>query len=151
MGQTPNNFTILNRNYNLSKKKKKLTLLFFSLTVPFLSHCISIIIFSYSLYFSLLFCLLTHSRSSARLHLVLSLTCWNFFLFFPSSRPNGLSLLFLSRFPSFIPFTLFTSSHNKCKPLTLTLLQPKSPFLQLLRPNGLCIFLFFFLQCVQHA
>ena len=51
---------------------------------------------------------------------------------------------FLHLFLLFLPFTLFTSSHNKCKSLTLTLLQPKSLFLLLLRPNGLCIFLFFF-------
>ena len=39
--------------------------------------------------------------------------------------PNGLSIYF-SISHSFLPFTLFTSSHNKCNPLTLTLLQPKT-------------------------
>ena len=43
-------------------------------------------IFFYSLFF-LLFCLLTHSCNSARLHLVLSLTCWDFTSF--SLCPNG--------------------------------------------------------------
>ena len=39
--------------------------------------------------------------------------------------PNGLSIYFFIS-PSFLPFKLFTSSHNKCNPLTLTLIQPKT-------------------------
>ena len=70
-----------------------------------LSHCTSLTIFSYSLYFSLLFYLLTHSRSSSRLYLVLTF-----------SRTSLLSLFLLtgrmaspfisSFFPSFLPFNV---------------------------------------------
>ena len=43
-------------------------------------------IFFYSLFFLFLFCLLTRSRSSAILHLVPSLTCWDLSLFPTSSN-----------------------------------------------------------------
>ena len=62
------------------------------------------------------------------------------------------SLFNSSSFPSFLPFTLFTSSHNKCKPLTLTLLQPIS-FLQLSLSRmtlAFCFFLFFLPSNVSH-
>ena len=66
--------------------------------------------------------------------------------FFSSLCPNGrmASLFNSSSFPSFLPFTLFRSGHHKCKPLTLTLLQPKYPFLHLLRPNDLGFYFFLF-------
>ena len=66
----------------------------------------SLCIFSYPFYFSLLFLLaLTHAALSPH-----TLGLHSFSIFF--KWPNGLSLLFLS---PFLLFTLFTSSHNKCK------------------------------------
>ena len=47
-------------------------------------------------------------------------------LFSTSSNGRMAFLIISSSFPYFLSFTLFKSSHNKCKPLTLTLLQPKS-------------------------
>ena len=59
------------------------------------------------------------------------------------------SLFISSSFPSFLPFTLFTSSHNKCKPLTLTLLQPKSLSLALIGRMALLVsFLFPFSSAI---
>ena len=113
------------------------SLLFFLLCIFFYS------IFSLSLLFAHSLTQFCHTALSPQSHL-LGLLSFSHFI----KWPNGLFLLFLS---PFLPSTLFTSNHNKCKPLTLTLLQPKSPFLPLLRPNGLCIFLFFFLQRVQHS
>ena len=100
-----------------------------------LSHCV----FSLTLSIFLFSFACSHSRNSSRLHqssILLARTS----LFSGASLPHpfGTSLLqpiftgwmaFLfisSSFPSFLPFTLFISSHNKCKPLTLTLLQLKS-------------------------
>ena len=119
----------------MSKKNSLFLLTYCSLLHCVFSLTLSIFLFSFAC---------SHSRSSSRLHLVLT-TLWDFssFLHF---CPNGrmASLFNSSSFPSFLPFTLFTSSHNKCKPLTLTLLQPKSPFLQLLRPNDLAFYFFLF-------
>ena len=94
-----------------------------------------------SLFFSSLLLALTH----AALQDCTSPHTLGLHFFFPLC-PNGrmASLFNSSSFPSFLPFTLFTSSHNKCKPITLTLLQPKSPFLQLLRPNDLALYFFLF-------
>ena len=69
-GQTPNNFTILNRDYNiqrynLSTKKKNphfffsLTVLFFTMYLSQISHALSMFLFSYAY---------SHLRSSSRLH-----------------------------------------------------------------------------------
>ena len=74
-GQTPNNFTILNRDYNtqrynLSKEKTSL----FLFTHYSLSHCVSLTIFSCSLYFSLLFCLLSLTQFSKTTLSSISLT-----------------------------------------------------------------------------
>ena len=106
-----------------------------------LSHCVFITIFSYSLYFSLSL-LLAHSRSSARLHLVLSLTCWDFSLlslglhiFTPRDFASSAHL----HWPLYLfhhLFLLFSLSHSSyqvtinASQLILTLLQPIS-FLQL--------------------
>ena len=114
--------------------------LIFFFTHCSLLHCV----FSLTLSIFLFSFACSHSRSSSRLHLVLTTLCdFSSFLHF---SPNGrmASLFNSSSFPSFLPFTLFTSSYNKCKPLTLTLLQPKSPFLQLLRPNDLAFYFFLF-------
>ena len=60
------------------------------------------------------------------------------------------SLFISSSFPSFLPFTLFTSSHNKCKPLTLTLLQPKSLSLALIGRMALLVSFLFFLSALPY-
>ena len=126
--------------------KKKLSFSFHSLLSS------SLYIFSYSLYFSLLSCLLSLTQLF-KAALVLTLwdfhffsSLWDFHFFSPLHWPNGLFIYFFIFSFFFLPFTLFTSSHNKCKPLTLTLLQPKS--LPLHWPNGLaCFFPFSFQLC----
>ena len=56
---------------------------------------------------------------------VLNLICWDFsflrglHIFTPIFTGRMASLFFSPSFPSFLPFTLFTSSHNKCKPTYL--------------------------------
>ena len=158
-GQTPNNFTILNRDYNtqrynLSKKK---TIFFFSLTALFLTVYFLLL----SLFFS---CACSHSHSSSRLHLVLTL--WDFTSFSPLGlhiftpqdftssahlhQPNGLSIHL---------FLLFSLSHSSyqvtinASQLILTLLQPIS-FLQLSLISRMtlafCFFLFFLPSNVSH-
>ena len=81
-GQISNNFTILNRNYNTliyNLRKKKHTLYLF--TYCSLFHCISLTIFSYSLYFSFLFCLLSLSLSLGLLFSLLQMVEWPYFIF----------------------------------------------------------------------
>jgi len=103
------------------------------------------------LFFSSLFYLLTQSLSSARLHLILSLICCDFSLFSLLQMAEW-PLFFISfTFSPFLPSTLFTSNHNKYKPLTLTLLGPKYLFLQLSLAERPCLFLLSFLQRVQHT
>ena len=116
-GKTLNNFTILNRDYNtwrynLSKKKK--TLSFFSLTALFLNVYLSQ--FSLSLYIFLFSFACSHAHNSPRLH------C-------PQSHSLGILFLLTSRmaspcisssFPSFLPFTVMTSNHNKCNSLAFS-------------------------------
>ena len=70
--------------------------------------------------FLLLSCLLSLTQL---LNTAPSLHTFGTSLLFLHLCPNGrmASLFNSSSFPSFLPFTLFTSSHNKCKPLTLTL------------------------------
>ena len=89
MGQIPNNFTILNRDYNtqrynLNKKKKKNShLLFTHCSFP---HCISLTIFFCSLYFLFYFAC-SHSHGSSRLH---------------CPQSHSLELLFTLLFPFFL-------------------------------------------------
>ena len=134
-GQIPNNFTISNRDYNTYRynlSKEKLSFSFHSLlSFSFLfSLTLSIFLFSFAC---------SHSSNSSRLHQS-SISLVGTSLFTAASHPHPLgssllqpiftgrmaSLFVSSSFPSFLPFTLFISSHNKCEPLTLTLLQPKS-------------------------
>ena len=70
-----------------------------------LSHHVSLTIFSYSLYFSLLFCLLTHSYSSSRLYLVLTFYGTSFFSLFLLTGQMASPFIF-SSFPSFLPFNV---------------------------------------------
>ena len=89
----------------MSKEK---TFFFFSLTALFLTMYLSQ--FSLALYIFLFSFACSHARSSPRLH------C-------PQSHSLGILFLLTSRmaspcisssFPSFLPFTLLTSIHNKC-------------------------------------
>ena len=131
--------------------KEKLTFSFHSLL------SFSLCIFSYPLYFSLLFCLLSLTQF-LKTAPVLSLTCWDFsFLWgFTSSPPpsNGRIplLLFLHL------FLLFSISHSSYQvtintsQLILTLLQLIS-FLQLSLSRmtlAFCFFLFFLPSNVSH-
>ena len=85
----------------------------FHFTYYCLSHCISLTIFSYSFYFSP-FCLLSLTQFFKTAPV---LTLWKFTTEWPFP--------FISfTFSSFLPSILFASNHNKCKSLTLTLLQP---------------------------
>ena len=99
-------------------KKKKPSLFFFthcSLPHYVFSLTLSIFLLSFA-------CSLMQFFKTA-----LVLTLWDFTSFLPPCLNGWMASLFnSSSFPSFLPFTLFTSSHNKCKSLTLTLLQPKS-------------------------
>ena len=66
----------------------------------------------------------SHSRSSSRLHQSsVSLAGASLFSgashLHPSSKWPNASPFISSSFPSFLPFTLFISSHNKCKPTYL--------------------------------
>ena len=112
-------------------KKKSL----FLFTHCSLSHCV----FSLTLSIFLFSFACPHSRNSSKLPQS-SISLAGTSLFSGASHPHPLetsllqtiftgrtaTLFISSSFPSFLPFTLFISSHNKCKPLTLTLLQPKS-------------------------
>ena len=123
MGQTPNNFTILNRDYNTQRynlRKKKNTLFFFSLTTLFLTVYLSQFPLALCIFLFSFAC--SHSRSSPRLHCTKSHSLELLFpllFFLPTSRMT--SLFISSSFPSFLPFTLLTSNHNKCNSLALTL------------------------------
>ena len=93
MGQIPNNFTILNRDYNTQRYnliKKKKNSLFLSLTALFLTVYLSQFCFALYIFSSILLAL-THTVLQGCT--VLSLTHWNFssLFFFPSSSyaPNG--------------------------------------------------------------
>ena len=116
----------------------KKTLFFVSLTALFLT----VYFLSYSLFFASLLLALTHTALQDCTYSLHFLGLH----FFSSLCPNGrmASLFNSSYFPSFLLFTLFRSGHNKCKPLILTLLQPKYPFLHLPRPNGLAFYFFLF-------
>ena len=107
----------------------KKTLFFFSLTALFLTVYLSQFSLTLSIFSFSFAC--SHSRSSSRL--ALSSHFGTSLLFFlrtsllqPIFTGRMASLFISSSFPSFLPFTLFISSHTKCKPLTLTLLQLKS-------------------------
>ena len=86
----------------------------------------------------------SHSRSSSRLHLVLTL--WDFTSFFPYPNGRMASPFISSSFPSFIPFTLFTSSHNKCKPTYLDFASTNFFSSALPYPNHPCLLLLSFLS-----
>ena len=116
--QILNNFTILNRDYNIYRYNlsKEKILFFFSLTALFLTVYLSQ--FSLTLYIFLFSFTCSHSRSSPRLHcpqshslgllftLLLQMTKWPFpFIFSPHS--------------SFLLSTLFKLSHNKGKHTSL--------------------------------
>ena len=79
----------------------------FSLTALFLNVYVLLL----SFFLSSFAC--SHSRNSSRLHLVLTL--WDFTSFSPCPNGRMASPFISSSFPSFLPFTLFTSSHNKCR------------------------------------
>ena len=99
------------------------------------SHCV----FSLTLSIFLFSFAWSHSRNSSRVHQS-SVSLIETSLFSGASHPYPLetsllqtiftgrtaTLFISSSFPSFLPFTLFISSRNICKPLTLTLLQQKS-------------------------
>ena len=99
-GQTSNNFTILNRDYNIQRynlsTKKKPSLFLFSHCS--LLHYVSLTNFSCSLYVSLLLCLfsLTQFFKTAPV-----LTLRDFSSLFYTKQPNDLIYLLLS-FSSFI-------------------------------------------------
>ena len=118
-------------------KKKKNSL--FLLTHCSLPHCV----FSLTLFIFLFSFACSHSRSSSRLHLVLT-TLWDFTSF--SLCPNGrmASTFISSSFPSFLPFTLFTSSHIKCKPTYLDFASTNFFSLALPYPNDHAFYFFLF-------
>ena len=125
--------------------KKKFSFSFHSLFS--FSRCISHNFLLLSLFFFSL--LLAHSLTqfcqttlSPQSHLL------GLHFFFPLPKwLNGLSLLFLS---PFLPSTLLTSNHSKCKPLTLTLLQPKSLSSALIGRMALLVSFLFSSACPTH-
>ena len=131
-------------------RKEKLS---FSFSFSFhcaLSHCVfslTLSIFPFSFACS-------HSRSSSRLHQSLvSLAGTSLFSgtshLHPIFTGRMASLFISSYFPSFLPFTLFTSSHNKCKPTYLDF----ASFLQLSLSRmtlASCFFLFSLPSNVSH-
>ena len=93
-------------------RKKKLTFSFHSL------HSFLLYIFSYSLYFFLLYCLLSLTQLF-KTHLVLTL--FGTSLLFFTAQMAEWPLPFISfTFSSFLPFTLFSSNHNQCNPTRLS-------------------------------
>ena len=98
--------------------KKNSLFLFIHCSSP---HCV----FSLTLSIFLFFIACSHLCCSSILHLVLTLLGLHFFFFHLTSNGRMPHLLFLI-FSCFLPPTLFTSNHNKCKPLILTLFQSKS-------------------------
>ena len=118
MKQILNNFTILNRDTTWIKKNY----------LFLFTHCVSLTIFSYSLYFSLFFCLLSLTQFFKTAPV---LTLWDFSsLLFPSYTKwlNGLTLYFFALFffssfnvshklnitSSFMWLDFCTSLHNCC-------------------------------------
>ena len=119
----------------MSKKNSLFLLTYCSLLHCVFSLTLSIFLFSFAC---------SHSRSSSRLHLVLT-TLWNFtsfFLFCPNGRMA--STFISSSFPSFLPFTLFTSSHNKYKPTYLDFASTNFFSSALPLPNDLAFHFFLF-------
>ena len=117
----------------------------FSLTALFLT-----VYFLFpSLFFSSLLLTLTHAIL-LDCTLVLSLTCWDFSLFTLLQMAEW-PLPFISfTFSCFLPSTLFTSNHKKCKPLTLTLFQPKSLSSALIGWMALLVSFLFSSACPTH-
>ena len=102
-GQTPNNFTILNRYYNTQRynlSKEKFSFSFHSLLSS--SLCISHNFLLLSLFFSSFTCSHSHSLQDCT---VLNVGTSDFFFLY-HKWPNGLSILFLS------PFLLFLLPHS---------------------------------------
>ena len=129
----------LHLEIQLSKEK---TLFFFSFIALFLTVYLSQFSLTLSIFLFSFAC--SHSRSSSRLHLVLT-TLWNFtsfFLFCPNGRMA--STFISSSFPSFLPFTLFTSSHNKYKPTYLDFASTNFFSSALPLPNDLAFHFFLF-------
>ena len=123
----------------MSKKKKKLSFSFHSLLSS--SRCI----FSYFLYFSLLFCLLSLTQlfnTAPSPH-----TFGTSLLFFTSLQMAECLTFYFFIFSRFLPSTLFTLNHNKCKSLTLTLLQPKSLSSALIGRMALLVSILFSSAC----
>ena len=85
----------------------------FSLTALFLTIYLSQFSLTLSIFLFSFVC--SHSCSSSRLHQ--SSQFGTSLLFFTSSNVRMASPFISSSFPSFLPFTLFTSSHNICKPV----------------------------------
>ena len=120
-GQTLNNFTILNRDYNIQLEQRNLFFFLFfhfsfSLTALFLIVYLSP--FSPTLYVFLFSFIFYYSRSSSRLHQSShSGTSLN------DSTPIGpMAFLFLHLFLSFLPSSCLaslTSHFSKCKPTCL--------------------------------
>ena len=126
--------------------KKKLSFSFHSLLSSslYISHNF---LFS-SLFFSSLLLALTHAvlqhctnPHTLRLHFFsshLQMTEW--------------PLLFISSsFPSFLPFTLFITSHNKCKPTYLDFASTSFFSSALPLPNDPCLLLLSFRSSFQHV
>ena len=96
---------------------KKTLFSFYSLLSS--SLCISHNFLLLFIFFSSLLLALIHALLQD--YTVLSLTHWDSPLLFSSSTPNGrMAFPFISSpFSSFLPSTLFTTSHNKCKHTSL--------------------------------
>ena len=124
--------------------EKKKSLFFFSLTAFFLTAYLSQFSLTLSIFSFSFAC--SHSRSSSRL--TLSSHFGTSLLYSPIFTGRMASLFISSSFPSFLPSTLFTSSHNKYKPLSSTLLPPKSLSSALIgRMAFACFFSFVFSVC----
>ena len=129
----------------MSKKKS-----IFLFTHCSLSHYVSLTIFSYPLYFSPLFYLLSLTQFFKIALSSLSLAGTSPLFSTPNAQ-MAFPFYFFHLFFSFFPSTLFTSNHNKCKQLNFDFASTKISFSSSHWPNGLCLFLFFFLQRVQHT
>ena len=145
-GQTPNNFTILNRSYNIERynlRKKKKTLFFFSLTALFLTVYLS----QFSLIFFLLLLIQFFKIASV-------VTLWNFTFFLHHFKwPNGLSFYFFI-FSFFSPFhTLHIKSQKMQANLSWLCFNQFLFFWYPLAkwPLPFASFFSFFFQRVQHA
>ena len=137
-GHISNNFIILNRNYNTQRYNlSKKTLFFLLLNALFLT------IYFLFLYIFLFSFTCSHLRRSSRLHLILT-TLWDSLLFPLCTNGRMVSPFNSSSFPSFLRFTLFTSSHNKYKPTYLDFASTHFFSSTLPLPNDLAFYFFLF-------